>query len=292
MQYICNKRFSSYDTFVFKKKEKLGDIPMRHLVYRVQPLPASMLPIIWDFGQLNDEVERLYINQIVRVRFSSYKTIVANQQELIVGMLASSQAFMRSQQNECSFVSLRDVQRVITIVQWFLERGEPIFEQIRRKKDRNYNRFTSNHHSDSDDDDDDEDDLDRGQLSINSKIGKKDPETKPTDPSTTNLIDSVILALNICYHVKLHEDQHRVQYRTMIAGYLNKFDAKQQVTEQTMLKEIDYCYQVYFANCYTGNWAYITNCKTKLKINKRYSCKKFNFRTPLPRTRRSRRTYS
>lgn len=31
-------------------KEKLGDVPMRHLVYRVQPLPASMLPLIWDFG--------------------------------------------------------------------------------------------------------------------------------------------------------------------------------------------------------------------------------------------------
>ncbi len=43
-------------------QEKLGDLPMRHLVYRVQPLPASMLPIIWDFGQLNEIIEKLYIN--------------------------------------------------------------------------------------------------------------------------------------------------------------------------------------------------------------------------------------
>ena len=39
-------------------KEKLGHIPMRQLVYRVQPLPASMLPLVWDFGQLNKNVEK------------------------------------------------------------------------------------------------------------------------------------------------------------------------------------------------------------------------------------------
>lgn len=25
---------------------------MRHLVYRVQPLPQSLLPLVWDFGTL------------------------------------------------------------------------------------------------------------------------------------------------------------------------------------------------------------------------------------------------
>ena len=30
-------------------KEKFGLIPMRQLVYRVQPLPSSLLPIVWDF---------------------------------------------------------------------------------------------------------------------------------------------------------------------------------------------------------------------------------------------------
>lgn len=42
-----------------------GHIPLRHLVYRVHALPGSMRPLIWDFGQLNHEVECLYINQIV-----------------------------------------------------------------------------------------------------------------------------------------------------------------------------------------------------------------------------------
>ena len=39
---------------------------MRRLVYRVQPLPQSMLPLVWDFGQLSTEVEEMYIRQMVR----------------------------------------------------------------------------------------------------------------------------------------------------------------------------------------------------------------------------------
>ena len=42
-----------------------GRIPMRQLVYRVHALPQSLLPLVWDFGQLNADVERLYIKQIV-----------------------------------------------------------------------------------------------------------------------------------------------------------------------------------------------------------------------------------
>jgi len=43
----------------------LGRIPMRQLVYRVQALPQSMLPLVWDFGQLSTDVEKLYIRQMV-----------------------------------------------------------------------------------------------------------------------------------------------------------------------------------------------------------------------------------
>ena len=46
---------------------------MRHLVYRVYALPESMRSLVWDFGQLNAEVEELYTRQIVR-RFVSRST--------------------------------------------------------------------------------------------------------------------------------------------------------------------------------------------------------------------------
>ncbi|CAG2186352.1 RNF213 [Mytilus edulis] len=42
-----------------KTSDKLGRVPMRRLVYRVQPLPQSMLPLVWDFGQLNINVEEI-----------------------------------------------------------------------------------------------------------------------------------------------------------------------------------------------------------------------------------------
>ncbi len=50
----------------------IGRLPMRHLVYRVQALPQSLLSMVWDFGQLSKEVEVLYIRQIVKRYVSSY----------------------------------------------------------------------------------------------------------------------------------------------------------------------------------------------------------------------------
>ena len=42
-----------------------GDIPLRQLVYRVHPLPESMKPLVWDFGQLNEVTEHAYARQII-----------------------------------------------------------------------------------------------------------------------------------------------------------------------------------------------------------------------------------
>ena len=57
------------------KKIVTGRVPMRRLVYRVQPLPQSMLPLVWDFGQLNTEVEEMYIRQMV-LRYVSFHLFV------------------------------------------------------------------------------------------------------------------------------------------------------------------------------------------------------------------------
>ena len=34
-------------------------------MYRVHALPESMRPLVWDFGQLNPDIEELYTRQIV-----------------------------------------------------------------------------------------------------------------------------------------------------------------------------------------------------------------------------------
>lgn len=63
-----------------KRKElcffSTGHIPLRHLVYRVHALPGSMRPLIWDFGQLNHQVEILYTNQIVSRYVSTWKVLL------------------------------------------------------------------------------------------------------------------------------------------------------------------------------------------------------------------------
>ena len=34
--------------------DRIGDIPLRELVYRVHPLPPSLKPLIWDFGSMDN----------------------------------------------------------------------------------------------------------------------------------------------------------------------------------------------------------------------------------------------
>ena len=34
--------------------DRIGDIPLREVVYRVHPLPPSLKPLIWDFGSMDN----------------------------------------------------------------------------------------------------------------------------------------------------------------------------------------------------------------------------------------------
>ena len=266
-------------------QEKLGDLPMRHLVYRVQPLPASMLPIIWDFGQLNDNVERLYITQIVTEKFSA-NGLCRTQIELIITLLACSQKFMREQKNECSFVSLRDIQRVLKIINWFLKNGDEIFKQMTRKKHKiNYSRQNSltNQSEILDEEYLSEECVPKGvhyrreyrpnrptTYNVDSDVSDEENEeylapTKPflkivpldpeiseeeslncvvsTQNQNLNLTTAIILALNTCYHVGLQSDETRKDYRNKISE--NFYANKQRITAEDILKEINYCYEVF-----------------------------------------------
>ena len=114
-------------------RERIGHIPMRQLVYRVQPLPTSLQPLVWDFGQLDALVERSYIKQLV-------DGLVPNPKErkseltLIIDLLAESQAFMRERNDECSFVSIRDIERCLQVCKWFISKQHLIFERMDQKR--------------------------------------------------------------------------------------------------------------------------------------------------------------
>lgn len=109
--------------------ERLGSIPLRQLVYRVHALPPSLIPLVWDFGQLNDSAEKLYIHQIVQRLVKSIR-MVQSETHVITEVLSASQGFMRERQNECSFVSLRDVERCVKVFKWFYDHSEMLLSKL------------------------------------------------------------------------------------------------------------------------------------------------------------------
>ncbi|XP_058262202.1 E3 ubiquitin-protein ligase rnf213-beta isoform X1 [Hemibagrus wyckioides] len=107
-------------------KDRLGQVPMRQLVYRVHQLPPSMIPLVWDFGQLSDSAEHSYIRQIVQKQIEEHGLPFQCQDD-ITQALAASQRHMRHQVDECSFVSLRDVERSMRVLVWFYKHRQHLF---------------------------------------------------------------------------------------------------------------------------------------------------------------------
>ncbi len=80
---------------------------MRQLVYRVQPLPSSFLPLVWDFGQLDKGVESVYVRQMICKAIGENKFCKNSTQhselsledkdkiDVLCKLLGNSQLFMR-----------------------------------------------------------------------------------------------------------------------------------------------------------------------------------------------------
>ena len=82
------------------------------LVYRVHPLPETMIDFVWDYGSLNTTDERAYIGRMV-------EGITGNANKLLVELLCTSQEYIREIENTRYCVSLRDAHRCIILVKWF-----------------------------------------------------------------------------------------------------------------------------------------------------------------------------
>ncbi|XP_077411767.1 E3 ubiquitin-protein ligase rnf213-alpha-like isoform X2 [Vanacampus margaritifer] len=163
--------------------EKIGSIPLRQLVYRVQALPPSMLPLVWDFGQLNDKAEEKYIEQIVK-RVVKSKNIPQEYFECITQSLSASQKYMRGRRDECSFVSLRDVERCMQAFVWFHDNHTRFFAELKE--------FDSNQN--------------RKKLRDQNGQEERDP-----------VMWSLIIALGVCYHACL---EHKGKYRLCVSKSL------------------------------------------------------------------------
>uniref|UniRef100_W5LFT1 RING-type E3 ubiquitin transferase n=1 Tax=Astyanax mexicanus TaxID=7994 RepID=W5LFT1_ASTMX len=118
-------------------QDRLGSIPLRQLVYRVHALPPSMIPLVWDFGQLNDSTEKMYIHQIVRSIVQN-NLVCEKYIKMMTDVLSECQGYMRKKKDECSFVSLRDVERCMQVFEWFYSNhrmfSEALEEFLKKQK--------------------------------------------------------------------------------------------------------------------------------------------------------------
>ncbi|XP_062362182.1 E3 ubiquitin-protein ligase RNF213 [Cinclus cinclus] len=112
-------------------REKLGSIPLRQLVYRVHALPPSMIPLVWDFGQLSDRAEKMYIQQIVQ-RVAEELPMARDEVSTVTEVLFASQQYMRQRDDECSFVSLRDVERCMEVFKWFYRHRQLLLRELEK----------------------------------------------------------------------------------------------------------------------------------------------------------------
>lgn len=97
------------------------------LVYRVHPLPETMIDFVWDYGSLSTNDERAYIDRMV-------EGITGKVNNLLVQLLCASQEYIREVDKSPYCVSLRDAHRCIVLVKWFEE-------TLQKRKDLDLFRF-------------------------------------------------------------------------------------------------------------------------------------------------------
>ncbi|XP_060557066.1 E3 ubiquitin-protein ligase rnf213-alpha-like [Ruditapes philippinarum] len=190
--------------------DRLGRIPLRRLVYRVQPLPQSLLPFVWDFGQLTIEVEELYIRQMVKRYVENHIPQSEDCIDVISSVLTQSQKYMRTLKDECSFVSLRDVDRVLQIMCWFYSRPDGSFFEKADKK-----------------------------LKLKYATQAFENTTFHT-LKLSKVTRSLVLALGVCYHACVNDRQN---YRSFIAKFFRQPCALPRGADQ-IWEEINSCQEV------------------------------------------------
>ncbi|XP_062447391.1 E3 ubiquitin-protein ligase RNF213 isoform X2 [Rhea pennata] len=177
-------------------KDKLGSIPLRQLVYRVHALPPSMIPLVWDFGQLNNLTEKMYIQQIVQ-RLTEHVPMSQAEAEVITEVLFASQQYMRQRDNECSFVSLRDVERCMEVLKWFHKHSKLLLKELEKYL-----------------------------------AEKKAPKS---NVERNSVIWSLVLAVGVCYHASLEKKE--MYRRVISQVLPKPYDTQKKILEEICLMQ-------------------------------------------------------
>ncbi|XP_048248430.1 uncharacterized protein LOC124132728 [Haliotis rufescens] len=105
------------------------------LVYRVNPLPESMVDYIWDYGSLSKTDEESYIRRMI------YDAVSKHLVSCLVELLTMSQEFIRKKEQSSSCVSLRDVNRCRILIKWFQETLKMKIELLNKCLTQNRQKF-------------------------------------------------------------------------------------------------------------------------------------------------------
>jgi hypothetical protein len=119
------------------KKEK-------NLVYLVHPVPRSMLDLAFDFGALDAKTEIFYIRSMTNTtiqdnirEFPRHAALVNASmfQDIVAELIGIAQTFVRKYEQDVAAASLRDAQRSLNLLIFFLKLSESRFGPHGSKKD-------------------------------------------------------------------------------------------------------------------------------------------------------------
>eukprot|EP00930_Biecheleria_cincta_P035478 TRINITY_DN24399_c0_g1_i1.p1 TRINITY_DN24399_c0_g1~~TRINITY_DN24399_c0_g1_i1.p1 ORF type:complete len:4764 (+),score=1067.82 TRINITY_DN24399_c0_g1_i1:48-14339(+) len=196
--------------------------PMKSLVYRVHPLPESLIDVVSDFGSLSEASEEIYINAILRKELPKLQdpdegaaaaanapqnpggvTAAAGQNPydifiaILTELLCTSQCYVREvNEGERSVVSMRDIGRAGRVFKWFLT----YYAQLEN---------------------------------VASPYVEDGTGTKKLDVSTehrAHLRSATVLTLGYCYHARLNRNQ-RWGYRKRLCEQWMKSVGKNKEVE-------------------------------------------------------------
>ena len=88
-----------------------------HLVYKVQPLPQSLLYYVFSFGSISDEDEKKYIYSITANKLFNFDE--EEMHELTAEIISQCHIFLRDTFKDPSIVSLREINRFTKCVEFF-----------------------------------------------------------------------------------------------------------------------------------------------------------------------------
>eukprot|EP01012_Entosiphon_sulcatum_P048333 TRINITY_DN6681_c0_g4_i1.p1 TRINITY_DN6681_c0_g4~~TRINITY_DN6681_c0_g4_i1.p1 ORF type:complete len:5149 (+),score=717.09 TRINITY_DN6681_c0_g4_i1:781-15447(+) len=94
--------------------------PMDDLVYRVHAIPGPLQDLIFDFGTLAPDQEKIYIRSMVGNVLGF--DVAEQEQVVLTSMIFLAQLFVRQADGDPSATSLRDVKRCLLLIKWFRDK--------------------------------------------------------------------------------------------------------------------------------------------------------------------------